>query len=60
MQQRVYSCLALRTFLKLRTCAEGLFASEWTCWKPCSKTHETFRDDQSIRRFQDDKPICFC
>jgi hypothetical protein len=38
MQQRVLSRLALRTLLKLRTCAEGWIALELTCWKPRSKT----------------------
>jgi hypothetical protein len=38
MEQRVHSRLALRTLLKLRTCAERWFAREWTCWKPLSKT----------------------
>jgi hypothetical protein len=40
MQQRVHSRLALRTFLKFRTCAEGWFAREWTCCKPRSKTRK--------------------
>jgi hypothetical protein len=40
MAKRVHSRLALRTLLKLRTCAEGWFAREWTCWKPHSKTHK--------------------
>ena len=39
MQQRVHSRLALRILLKLRWCAEEWFAREWTCWKPCSRTH---------------------
>ena len=40
MQQRVHSRLALRTLLKFRTCAEGRFGREWTCWKRRSKTHD--------------------
>jgi hypothetical protein len=45
MQERVYSRLALRTLLKLRRCAEGWFAREWTYWKSCSKARErTFSD----------------
>jgi hypothetical protein len=40
MQQRVHTRLALRTLLKLRRCAEGWFAREWTCWKPRSKSHD--------------------
>ena len=45
MQQSVHSRLAMRTLLKLRRCAEGWFAREWTCWKPRSKNHErTFSD----------------
>jgi hypothetical protein len=39
MQQRVHSRPVLRTLLKLRTCAEGWIARDWTCWKPRSKNH---------------------
>ncbi len=45
MPQGVHSQLALGTLFKLRRCAEGWFAREWTCWKPDSKTPErTFSD----------------
>ena len=40
MQQRVHSRLALRVLPKLRLCAEGGIAREWTCWKPRNKTHD--------------------
>jgi hypothetical protein len=40
MPQSVHSRLAMRTLLKLRRCAEGWFAREWTCWKPRSETRE--------------------
>jgi hypothetical protein len=46
MQQRFYSRLALRTLLKLRTCAEGSIAREWTCWKPRSKAHDRAASDR--------------
>ena len=41
MRHRVHSYLAMRTLLKFRKCAEGWFAREWTCWKPCNTAHET-------------------
>jgi hypothetical protein len=46
MQQRVHSRVALRTLLKVRTCAEGWIAREWTCWKPRSKTHDRTAPDR--------------
>ena len=40
MEHCVHSRLALRTLLKLRRCAEGWIAREWTCWKPHNITHK--------------------
>jgi hypothetical protein len=45
LSQSVHSRLALCKLLKLRRCAEGWLAREWTYWKPRNKTRErTFSD----------------
>jgi hypothetical protein len=46
MPRSVHSRLALRTLRKLRKCAEGWFAREWTCWKPRTKNPETTVPDR--------------